>query len=76
MQFFLVNLDTFSIAHQCHNVIGQVSSQIRGDKTREASEGNTRVILVGTAEILRKKKIKRGKFYETEKAGREMNNSL
>lgn len=40
------------MTHQCHDVIGQIPSQVRGHKTREASEGNTCVILVGTAEIL------------------------
>lgn len=47
------------MTHQCHDVIGQVPRQVRGHKTREASEGNTCVILVGTAEILGKKKKKR-----------------
>lgn len=40
------------MTHQCHDVIGEVPGQVRGHKTREASEGNTCVILVGTAEIL------------------------
>lgn len=48
--------DRFSTAHQCHDVIGQVTSQIRGHKTRETSESNTRVILVGAAEILGEKR--------------------
>lgn len=48
--------DRFSTAHQCHNVIGQVTSQIRSHKTREASESNTCVILVGAAEILGEKR--------------------
>lgn len=44
--------DKLCVTHQCHDVIGQVPSQVRGHKTREAGESNTRVILVGTAEIL------------------------
>lgn len=52
--------DSFSAAHQCHDVVGQVSSQVRGHKTREAGEGYASVVLVGAAEILgdREKKIK------------------
>lgn len=42
----------FSTAHQCHDVVGQVSGQIRGHETREAGEGDASVILVGAAEIL------------------------
>lgn len=42
----------FASAHQRHDVVGQVSSQIRGHETREAGEGDASVILVGTAEIL------------------------
>lgn len=59
--------DRFSTAHQCHNVIGQVTSQIRGHKTREASESNTCVILVGAAEILGEKKGRK-KLYIREKS--------
>lgn len=51
---------SFSAAHQCHDVVGQVSSQVRGHKTREAGEGDASIVLVGAAEILgdRRKKIK------------------
>lgn len=51
-------LETFFMAHQCHDVIGQVPSQIRGYETREASKGDTCVILVGTAEVLDKQRVK------------------
>lgn len=62
--------DRFSTAHQCHDVIGQVTSQIRGHKTREASESNTCVILVGAAEILGEKKGRK-KFVHKREKGRE-----
>lgn len=48
-------LDILSITHQCHDVIGQVPSEVGGHKTGEASEGNTCIILVGTAKILGEK---------------------
>lgn len=57
----LKNRKTFSVAHQRHDVIGQVSSQIRSYKTREASEGDACVIHVGTAKILWIKKKEREK---------------
>lgn len=46
------------MTHQCHDVIGEVSSQVRSYKTREACEGDTCVVLVGTAEILEEKAAK------------------
>lgn len=46
------------MAHQCHDVIGQVPSQIGGYETREASQGDTCVILVGTAEVLDEQRVK------------------
>ena len=63
------------MTHQCHDVIGQVPSQVRGHKTRQASKGNTCVVLVGTAEILQDKKVKIGTVGETENAGRGMKDS-
>lgn len=62
--------DRCSTAHQCHDVIGQVTSQIRGHKTRESSESNTCVILVGAAEILGEKKGGKKIVHKREK-GRE-----
>lgn len=58
-------IQKFSMAHQCHDVIGQVPSQIRGHKTRQTSEGNTCVIHVGTAKILVETNVK--KEYVTQK---------
>lgn len=49
-------LDIFCMTHQCHDVICKIPSQVRSHKTREASEGNTGVILVRATEILEKKK--------------------
>lgn len=63
----------FSTAHQCHDVVGQVSSQIRGHETREAGEGDASVILVGTAEILGDRTKKRS---VREKTGCQDNESL
>lgn len=40
------------MTHESHDVIGQVSSQVRCHKAREACEGNTGIILVGTTQIL------------------------
>lgn len=61
------------MTHQCHDVIGQIPSQVRRHKTREASEGNTCVILVGTAKILGKKKVR--KVRQREKVSWGMNNN-
>lgn len=44
--------DSLSAAHQCHDVVGQVSGQVRGHETRQAGEGDAGVVLVGAAEIL------------------------
>ena len=40
------------LTHQSHDVVGQVTSQVRGHETRKASKGNACVILVRTAEVL------------------------
>lgn len=61
--------DIFLRTHQSHNVIGKVPGQVRSHKTRQASEGNTCVILVGTAEILEEKKFKRKRKDACEKEG-------
>lgn len=52
--------DGLSAAHQCHDVVGQVSSQVGGHETREAGEGDASVILVGAAQILGEEIIKVG----------------
>lgn len=46
--------------HQSHNVIGQVTGQVRGHKAGEAGQSHASVILIWTAKILmqtRKKKV-------------------
>lgn len=53
------NASDLPAAHQCHDVVGQVSSQVRGHETRQAGEGNASVILVGTAKILGEEKKKK-----------------
>lgn len=41
-----------SHTHQCHNVIGQVSGKIWGDKTGQAGQRHTGVILAGATQVL------------------------
>ena len=41
-----------SQTHQCHDVVGQVSGKIWGNKTGQASQCNASVVLAGAAQVL------------------------
>lgn len=41
-----------SQTHQCHDVVGQVSGKIWGNKTGQASQRNASVVLAGAAQVL------------------------
>lgn len=41
-----------TLTHQCHDVVGQVSGKIWGNKTGQASQRNASVVLAGAAQVL------------------------
>lgn len=43
-----------SQTHQCHDVVGQVSGKVWGNKTGQASQCNASVVLAGAAQVLQR----------------------